>query len=468
MSFTETFASTAEAVLRLGPDAAALATLPDDALLAAHTVLTEHRRATEIYTAWLSAEIARRSPRDAGYAGLAQRQGFGSATALIEALSPVSHAEATALVEAGQLMTGAETLWESALSDALNSGALSIAAVEAIRRGLAPVADRAPAADLLAECEHLIGRVPSVTLDELRREGRTARDRLDAAGIARREQQRRDHRYLKRWVRDDGMYQGSFLLDPESGQLVFSALDAIAAPRRGVRFVDAAVQAEAQAVIDDPRTNDQLLADALVDMIRLAVDADPGTLFGNLRPAVRVIVTETALSLPVGSNDSVSSTDPASQTDRASHGFLEGDPQPISRETVDRHICNTGIIGVKFDRKHQVIDLGRTQRLFTEVQRLALSVRDGGCVFPDCARPPSHCEAHHIDEWERDHGLTNVRDGVLLCRHHHMLLHNNHWQIIRDDATYWLKPPRSADPAQVPRQLHTKSPAMAELARRRV
>ncbi len=473
MTFTETFAFTAEAVLRLGPDAAALATLPDDALLAAHTVLTEHRRSTELYTAWLSAEIARRSSRDAGYSGLAQRQGFGSATALIESLSPVSHAEATRLVEAGQLMTGAETLWESALSEALRAGGLSVPTADAIRRGLAPVADRAPAADLLAECEHLIGRVPSVTLDELRREARSARDRLDAAGIARREQQRRDHRYLKRWVRDDGMYQGSFLLDPESGQLVFSALDAIIAPRRGVRFVDAAAQMEAQAVIDDPRTNDQLLADALVDMVRLATDADPGTLFGSLRPAVRVIVTETALGLPVWSADTVSSTDPFISTNpvrsanRAGHGFLEGDPQPISRETVDRHICNAGIIGVKFDRKHQVIDLGRTQRLFTELQRIALAVRDGGCVFPACAKPPSHCEAHHINEWERDHGLTDVRDGVLLCRHHHMLLHNNHWQVTRDDATYWLKPPQSVDADQAPRLLHSKSPLVAELARPR-
>jgi len=196
----------------------------------------------------------------------------------------------------------------------------------------AGVSARAPAADLLAECEHLIGRVPSVTLDEPRREARTARDRLDAAGIARREQQRRDHRHLKRWVRADGMYQGSFLLDPESGQLVLSALDAVVAPRRGVRFVDAAAQAEAQAVIDDPRTNDQLLADALVDMVRVATDADPFI-----------------------------STNPVRSANPAGHGFLEGDPQPISRETVDRHICNAGIIGVKFDRKHQVIDLRQTR-----------------------------------------------------------------------------------------------------------
>ena len=82
-AFTETFTSTAEAVVRLGAPAAALATLPDDALVAAHTVLTQHRRSTELYTAWLSAEIARRFSRGAGSSELAQRQGFGSATALI-------------------------------------------------------------------------------------------------------------------------------------------------------------------------------------------------------------------------------------------------------------------------------------------------------------------------------------------------------------------------------------------------
>lgn len=460
MSLTDSFATSATAVVALGiADATALADLTDDSLLAAHSLLTVHRRHADILAAHLSGELARRSSRTDGYSGLAQRNGFGSAEAMIQALSPVSRIEATQLIQAGTLMaTEPTSLWEAALSSALTSGRLGVAAVDAIRRGLAPVADSAPAADLLVEVERLLARVPLVSLDELRREARAARDRIDAAGIERRERKRRDLRYLKRWIRDDGMYQGSFLLDPEAGQIVFSALDAIIAPRRGVRFVDATAHAEdntsagADAILADTRTTDQLLADALVDMVRLATDADSGTLFGTNRPAVRVIVTEHALSLPVGS------------ADPAAHGYLEGDPQPISRETVDRHICNTGVFGVKFDRKGQVIDLGRTQRLYSEIQRIGLSARDGGCLFINCTKPPSQCEAHHINEWERDHGLTNVRDGVLLCRHHHMLLHNNHWRITRDNATYFLIPPRSIDPNQVPRVLRTKSPVVAELA----
>ena len=294
MSLTASFASTATAVVALElADAAALAALTDDTLLAAHALLTDHRRHAETIAAHLAGEIARRSSRDDGYAGLAQRHGFGSASGLLRNLSPVTATEATQLIAAGSLMAEPpSTLWEGALADALTSGLVSVAGADAIRRGLAPVADTAPADELLAECRRLLARVTQISIDELRREARSARDRIDEAGIARREKQRRDLRYLRRWIREDGMYQGAFLLDPEAGLHLFTALDAIIAPRRGVRFVDAAAQAEADAVLADPRTDDQLLADGLIDMVRLAVDADPGSLFGTRRPAVRVIVTE--------------------------------------------------------------------------------------------------------------------------------------------------------------------------------
>lgn len=445
MSFTESFATTAQAVVGLGVDAAALAALPDDQLVAAHSLLTEHRRHADLFAAFLAGEIGRRSSRDAGYAGLAQRNGHGSAESFVQSLAPVSRAEATALVAAGELMgTEPTTLWEGALAMALSVGSLAVPAADAIRRGLQPAADAAPAEDLLAECERLLSRASRLSLNELRREARSARDRLDEAGIARGEKQRRDTRYLKRWVRDDGMYQGAFLLDPESGQHLFSALDAIVAPRRRVTFREE-VEIVPEFVTDD-RTNDQRLADALVDIVRLAVDADPGTLFGGQRPAVRVIVTEQTLSGDGG------------------HGYLEGDDQPVSRETVDRFVCDTGVVGLNVGTFGQVLDLGRNQRLFSPGQRLAISVRDGGCLFPGCTKPPSACEVHHIVEW-RNGGLTNVADGVLLCRHHHMLLHNNHWRIVRKPDGYWLRPPRERDPQQQLMALPSKSPLMRELAR---
>ena len=196
MSLTASFASTATAVVALElADAAALAALTDDTLLAAHALLTDHRRHAETIAAHLAGEIARRSSRDDGYAGLAQRHGFGSASGLLQNLSPVTATEATQLIAAGSLMAEPpSTLWEGALADALTSGLVSVAGADAIRRGLAPVADTAPADELLAECRRLLARVTQISIDELRREARSARDRIDAAGISRREKQRRDLR----------------------------------------------------------------------------------------------------------------------------------------------------------------------------------------------------------------------------------------------------------------------------------
>jgi hypothetical protein len=58
-----------------------------------------------------------------------------------------------------------------------------------------------------------------------------------------------------------------------------------------------------------------------------------------------------------------------------------------------------------------------------------------------CGRPPSWTETHHIDHWEEHHGKTDVDDGVLLCRHCHLLLHNQHWRIRRHGTTYHLERP---------------------------
>ncbi|MDQ2661078.1 MAG: HNH endonuclease, partial [Actinomycetota bacterium] len=69
----------------------------------------------------------------------------------------------------------------------------------------------------------------------------------------------------------------------------------------------------------------------------------------------------------------------------------------------------------------------------------AMAVRDGGCLM--CDRPPSWCEAHHIDHWEEHHGRTDIDDGVLLCRHCHLLLHNRNWRIRREGSTYSLEHP---------------------------
>lgn len=171
-------------------------------------------------------------------------------------------------------------------------------------------------------------------------------------------------------------------------------------------------------------------------------------LLGSRRPAVQLLVTERDLNRR-----------------RGGICHIEGHPQVVSIETAQRLACDVGIVPVLFDSRGAVIDLGRTQRRFSQSQRLALAARDGGCMFPGCDRPPSWTEAHHINEWHRDHGKTDLADGILLCRHHHLLVHNNGWRICREGAEYFLIPPRSIDPEQRPIPMPSKSTAAARLRR---
>jgi hypothetical protein len=93
---------------------------------------------------------------------------------------------------------------------------------------------------------------------------------------------------------------------------------------------------------------------------------------------------------------------------------------------------------------------------------VVISTLQGGCVWLGCERPPSLCELHHIEDWCQ--GVkTDVKDGVLLCRYHHMLLHNHGWHITRSrerggryEDSYQLVPPRTHDPNQIPRTLRLR------------
>jgi hypothetical protein len=271
--------------------------------------------------------------------------------------------------------------------------------------------------------KRLVATSAGVGADRLAAQAREERDAADEAGIAERERARRDRRYLRLLPQWDGMTKIVGLLDPESAALIGDAFDRITSPRRnGPRFVDQRERAREEAIIADPRTNDQLLHDAFVEMVAVAGRADAGVVFGVRPPAVRVHVRGEALALREGA------------------GRIGGQVDAVSLATVERHACG-GMVPIGFDTDGQVVNVGRDQRLFTKRQRIGLAARDGGCRFPGCDRPPAWTEAHHIDEFERDEGRTDIADGILLCRFHHMLVHNEGWRIVRERADYFAVPP---------------------------
>jgi len=413
------------------PDHLHLESLDDSALLSLQAEVAESRRQLDAFSARLSAEVGKRSAPELGYAGLAQRSGSRTPEALVQRVAGVTRAEARAFIRVGTALDGSSP-WLAPVAAAVNAGELSIAAADGIVAGLGDPGDSVSEGALTDAATRLVMVAGQTTPERVASAARSIRDDLDLDGVVDREAVLREKRFLRLIPQLDGMTKILGLLDPESAAVVVAAVDSITAPRRGgPRFVDAEAVARSERIINDPRTTEQLTVDAVVDMITLATHADKGSLFGATAPTVRLHVTVTELEAGVGA------------------ATLEGQTASVSVATAQRLACAGGYVPILFD-ENRPLDVGRSERLFTWRQKIALAARDGGCIFPNCDRPPAWCEAHHIEFWGRDEGATDIVFGVLLCRHHHMLTHNNGWEIVEQAGQHLFIPPVSIDREQRP------------------
>ena len=358
-------------------------------------------------------------------------------------------------------------VWDEPLRRGLLDGRLTTAQHDAIRRGLgaprveiaARGADAVPGADgergtgsgsmlfsptdpveeaareamvreaWMLAAEALAAEASGMPVEELAKRARTMRDMLDPVGAEERYARRFDGRGFRMWTDADGQDRSTIAFDDEMGAFVRSMLAAGLRPRRGgPRFMTDEERAAAADLIDDPRTNDQLAYDLLMDIIRAGALAEAKSVFGSRQPGVRMVVVKDA-----GPRDAFG------RLLAVGHDMDGGCALPGS--VIDRNACANGFIEVIVDPEGNPFDLGREARLYSAAQRLVLAVRDGGCVWPGCDRPPSYCEAHHCDHFAEG-GNTDVDRGVLLCRFHHMKLHNTGWRITRDGkGPFVLRPP---------------------------
>ncbi len=129
--------------------------------------------------------------------------------------------------------------------------------------------------------------------------------------------------------------------------------------------------------------------------------------------------------------------------------------------------CEQNILPMVFDGEPLPLDCGRKKRLFTTAQRRAMERRDGGCSFPGCDRPPSWCVGHHARQQWAHGGTTNLAEGVLICAHHHRIVHAQSWNIIfADDGIPDYIPPATVDRQRKPLR-NTRYRAHAPSARAR-
>lgn len=473
-SLTELPATLSQAV----PSSAEVGAFADTELTAAQRCLAHAREVLDAASAQIAAEIARRSVREFGHSGLAQQAGFSDPARFVQKLTGSSLSTARKLVTVGGLLADAEVLasgwcdpepsasaagsesvesastssaptpaqlagltelaggWDAGLGVALSRRWVTVDQVDAIRAGLQSPPDdaatpawRKAAIELLAETVRI-----GLTVEELRTAARKRLGLLNADAIARLERSRFEARSLTRRTRADGMTLWQILADPESDARLSAAIGAISSPRRGgPRFIDPAAKATAEQIAGDPRSRQQFDFDSFLAIFITGVNADPKKLFPTSRPEVRVVVSAKELrkALQTPATNRAAADTPTGTRAIGGLAHLDAHPDPISAHTALRMICAGGFIPMLFDESGRALDVGRERRHHTAKQRDALAVRDGGCVIPGCPMPASMCEAHHITPWSDD-GPTSVDDGVLLCRFHHMNLHNTRGRITRE------------------------------------
>jgi uncharacterized protein DUF222 len=277
--------------------------------------------------------------------------------------------------------------------------------------------------------QNLIHHATTLGPDQLTKAGDHLFELLDPHGAEQREAERL-RRTERRAAQDrsftltdngDGRVRVTGWLTPEAAAAVTAALDPLCKPGTGGA---------------DLRTPTQRRADALAAVCRLALDCGKLPDNGGVRPQVVVTLNYDALRQQIGT------------------ATLD-DGTRLSATEARLAACDVRIIPAVLGGKGQVLDVGRERRTFTGALRRALVLRDGGCAFPGCDRPARWAEGHHTVHWA-DGGKTSLSTGVLLCRHHHGVIHRGEWEV-RINPTDGLPeflPPSYVDKQRTPIRNH--------------
>ncbi|MDP2139264.1 MAG: DUF222 domain-containing protein [Gammaproteobacteria bacterium] len=130
----------------------------------------------------------------------------------------------------------------------------------------------------------------------------------------------------------------------------------------------------------------------------------------------------------------------------------------ISALTARRMSCDSTVQSMLQDFRGNVLDVGRRTRTISPALRRALMARDEGCIFPGCCES-RFVDAHHVRHW-CDGGRTSLDNLVLLCRHHHTLLHQEQYGIVKNMQGHFEV--RSPEGEAIPRALPQQFPDVSD------
>jgi hypothetical protein len=131
----------------------------------------------------------------------------------------------------------------------------------------------------------------------------------------------------------------------------------------------------------------------------------------------------------------------ATAENEANHPCLENGPH-VTAVTSRRIACDCSTTVITEDQDGEPLNIGRRSRTIPPPMRRALKARDGGCRFPGCTNH-KFVDGHHIIHWA-DGGETSLDNLVLLCRHHHHLVHEGGFDCRRSkDGEIWFEDRKS-------------------------
>lgn len=406
--------------------------LSDGSLLSLVVSVEEFGRRVDALRVQLAGEIAERSRFELGAEGLARRNGHARASHLLEHLTRSSARDVAARLDLGRSTRVRATLTGEplpplypAVADALSSGALGVEAARSITRTLEAAASSCTP-DQLAHAEQLLVTEAHVSsADLIALQARLWRDTLDPDGTEPREELLRTQRALRFGREVNGMARVTIDASGVDLAELKATLGSYASPRLQPRF-RAADEVDPVGPFRETRTREQRDFDILLGLVRAGSQADstrPGP-----RASVRIVAREGDLKVGRGV------------------AWLDDVDEPVALHTISELTCGGETQRVILADNGAVLALGRTERLFSDSQVVALAVRDGGCIWPHCTAPPSWCDAHHVDFW-RDGGSTDVANGALVCPAHHRLLHSSEFRLRMHNGLPQLRAPAHLAPS---------------------
>jgi len=284
-------------------------------------------------------------------------------------------------------------------SAAMSRGELSFSAVRALTRVATPE-NEADLLDLARGCT-------AAQLERIVRGFRLG-SRQDEAE---REKARHESREFSVFPDEEGMYVVRGRLTPEIGALVMRAVEA--ASNALFRERGPAGTPENGSAEPSERASAQRRADAIGLVAERAMAAG----FSDSLSGTRAERYQVVLHVD---SDTLSADGPG-----LGRSELE-DGTRVSAETSRRLSCDASVVPIGHSADGSVLDVGRKTRTIPPALRRALEARDRGCRFPGCGL--RFTDAHHVKHWA-DGGETKLDNLVLLCSHHHRLVHEEGWKI---------------------------------------